>query len=527
MSAQNNSRYTHPSLCELITLEIAELNRVAWRIANKHKELLSQLKHSEVASYARKDHEYGVNVSTIVSCSAENQVKRLADSKFWRAKISQIADFRREHKAMLEGRLGYGKELFCSDLTFKIHKEREIAITSYLENHTGKNALGGDLHLAEIINSASRRRANEYYLLIKAMEQLAIKRSFKWLMLTLTCPPKYHSNPEVGQNSFSGESPDAAYKYLSALWRKIQKHLGKSYEAYVDYFGLRVTEVHLDGCPHWHVLLFFKCGLEIELEKKLSNIFEKECLRPKGYFEDNKDKIIGVAREDSCGLLPKATPASYMFKYLALALASDGQDKTPAQELAKRHRCAIRAVRKRAVQSIGMEGILAKLRLVKSSLQTANAPESIKRLARRLMVSKDDPERNAKQLLALTSFIDVDHARLELIQETYTNRYGDERKRNTTIKIINITIEKNMPPRKGAVAYNYTSIKNIVSVSENEVKSRSKTDQVELGCLSNVTRWLARKKTGDPPWVESKYSRLASINSSIYELSGIGISHSR
>lgn len=502
MPAQNNSQYKAPSLGELITLGLAELNRVAWRIANKHKELLSQLKQSEVANYASRDHEYDVNVSTIASCSAENQVKRLADSKFWRAKISQIADFRREHKAMLEGRLGYGKELFCSDLTFKIHKEREIALTSYLANHAGKDAFGVDFHLAEIINAANRKRVSEYYLLIKAMEQLAVKRGFKWMMLTLTCPPKYHSNPEVGQNTFSGESPDAAYKYLSALWRKIQKHLGKSYEAYVDYFGLRVTEVHLDGCPHWHVLIFFKAGLEIELEKKLRNIFEKESLRPSGYFENNKDKIIGMAREDSGGLLSKATPASYMFKYLALALASDGKDTTPAQELAKRHRCAIRAVRKRAVQPIGMEGILAKLRLVKSSLQNANTPEAIKQLARSLMVSKNDPERRAKQLLALTSFIDVDHTRLELIRENYTNRYGDELQRNTTIRIIKIRIEKPIPSRKGAVAHNYTSIKKRFSASDPQDKSRPKTDQNKLASPSKVTCWLTRKKTRAPPWLD-------------------------
>ncbi|MBX9915404.1 MAG: replication endonuclease [Pseudomonadaceae bacterium] len=501
MPAKKTSQYQAPALNVLITLDLKELNYVAWRIANKHIEAISRLKQAEIVAYANRDHEYGVNVSTIDSCTAENQIKRLANTKFWRTKVSQITDLQREHKAMCEGRLGLGKELFCSDRTFNIQEEREIALTSYLASQANKDPFGGNYNLAEIINSANRRRVNEYYLLTKAMEQLALKRDFKWMMLTLSCPPNYHSNPEIGQNSFSGETPDSAYNYLNALWRKIQKHLGKNYEAYVDYFGLRVTEVHLDGCPHWHVLLFFRKGLEIELEKKLRNIFNKEGLRPKNHFEENKEKIIGLAREEGSGLAKISSPASYMFKYLAFALASDGKDLTPAQTLAKRHRCAIRAVRKRAVQPIGMEGILEKLRLVKSSLTSPKASEAIKRLARNLVVSKDDPGRHAKQLMALTSFIDVDHARLEFIRETYTNRYGDELQRNTAIRLIEIRNEKPQHPRKGAVALNYTSIKKRNSGSDTQDKFLQKNDQINLSSPSKVTCWLTRKKIREPPWL--------------------------
>lgn len=102
-----------------------------------------------------------------------------------------------------------------------------------------------EAHDRSVSNPAVRRA--ELMVRIKGMEEIAMERSLPGVFLTLTAPSHYHRK----SGRWSGVTPRQTQQYLTNLWSRIRAALER---AGVDYFGIRVTEPHKDGTPHWHLL---------------------------------------------------------------------------------------------------------------------------------------------------------------------------------------------------------------------------------------------------------------------------------
>jgi hypothetical protein len=120
--------------------------------------------------------------------------------------------------------------------------------TLLINEKTGKEILMSDVMIA-----AEKNRNNESYTMLKGIQNQAEADGLSFGMLTLSAPPRFHPNPSMGQNSWDGSSPKDAHKWLSDAWRGVQRRLLKKG---ITVSGVRFTEFHKDGCPHWHIIFY-------------------------------------------------------------------------------------------------------------------------------------------------------------------------------------------------------------------------------------------------------------------------------
>ncbi|EIV1736988.1 replication endonuclease [Vibrio parahaemolyticus] len=165
-------------------------------------------------------------------------------------------------------------------------------------------------------------KAAEAYLEMLGMEEKAEELGYKFLFITPTCPPEYHSNSTKGKKSkWKYKSAKEGNDYLNGQWRKLgksfDKKLGKGLRFGVKNggaFGKKVVEPHKDGCPHWHLILFCKPS-QIEGYKKLfMHFFSRKSSNGKRFGCE----IIEQGKDINGNKINKklASPASYILKYM-------------------------------------------------------------------------------------------------------------------------------------------------------------------------------------------------------------------
>lgn len=115
---------------------------------------------------------------------------------------------------------------------------------------------GDPVSLLDIMNEAQKQRFAERYKFIKAMETICEMSSLRWGMLTLTAPSEHHPSPKTGIDSFDDElTIKDTHKWLHRAWRKVLRRLKNSG---ITISGFRCVEFHEDGCPHWHIIFYYR-----------------------------------------------------------------------------------------------------------------------------------------------------------------------------------------------------------------------------------------------------------------------------
>jgi len=94
-------------------------------------------------------------------------------------------------------------------------------------------------------------RRNELMLRMRSMEEYADEIGHVGMFYTLTAPSAYHSNSD----KWNGSSPKDTNNYFAQMWTKIRSKLKR---LNLEFYGIRVSEPHADGTPHWHMALFMK-----------------------------------------------------------------------------------------------------------------------------------------------------------------------------------------------------------------------------------------------------------------------------
>ena len=92
--------------------------------------------------------------------------------------------------------------------------------------------------------------------LLQSLSQYASSKGHECLFLTLTCPNGFHRFVRRGHAvnpAYTGATPKQAQRWLLDAWARVRTQLQ---HMKVSVYGLRLIEPHLDGCPHWHVVVW-------------------------------------------------------------------------------------------------------------------------------------------------------------------------------------------------------------------------------------------------------------------------------
>lgn len=211
----------------------------------------------------------------------DSQLARVNDARFWRRAIRTVLLREREHFYLRLSLIGRSQEAYASDRqvqTRRLQLKRQqqwmketVLVPRYLEPGESEALLTLDQVAAN-----PRTRFAKTYTFIKAMEAIAHEQGLVSAMVTLTAPPEWHPNPSHGENSWNGQSPRDAHRYIAQGWHACliawhKKGIGVS--------GLRVVEPHQDGCPHWHIWLIYRPDVETQLLAALMRQFPGKLKR--------------------------------------------------------------------------------------------------------------------------------------------------------------------------------------------------------------------------------------------------------
>lgn len=426
-----------PPLDQITRYSESELTQLAKLISEDHKFYLSSLSPSELKAHIFNEHAFGIRITPSKTSTLASMAQRLVSQKWWRRNINRLADERREHLAQIEKRIGRRtNQQCCSDATVAVMRARRIKTISYLQNtyKVMSNTVGLEsptvFSLFDVAKAQHVNRINELYLDIKALEKIAEERGWGWMFVTLTAAPKYHSNPAVGNNSYEPAlNARAANKSIAEDWKAIRGALKeRGFKPGNEYFGFRVTEVHDDGCPHWHILFFHDDGALKIVEEAIERLYRD---RPKNYFVKNKQNIVKVGRKR--GEKDAASPASYIYNYIVYAL-SGSLDGDFDSSVAFRYRCALRAMGARQFQLFGIKGARGKLRALIKVKKQGGCPENLLLLANEVHSDRDVENRNEKQLEARVKFFLGGADSLELHTECAMNGFGEIVEKPTEIR---------------------------------------------------------------------------------------------
>ncbi|MGI3747121.1 MAG: replication endonuclease [Janthinobacterium lividum] len=414
-----------------------ELTQLARVIALSHRQYLAMSTDAERALHVEMPHAFGIKVPISKKSTMAGLAGRLSDARWWRRQINRLADNRREHLAQINRKLGRREaEQCCSEATLSIMRARKLKTDKFLGNtyRVVSGTVGLEtprvFSLLEVAQAQQANRIHELYVDIKAMEKIATDRGWAWVFITLTASSEYHSNPALGRNVYNADlRPSDANKAIGRDWVAIGNALKeRGFKPSETYFGFRVTEVHEDGCPHWHILVFHAQGVMEVIEMTIKRLYQN---RPSSYFEKNKGKILRVGL--SKGTQSAASAASYIYGYLAFAL-SGGEKPAESSGAAYKYQCAIRAMSARQYQLFGVKGARGKLRALAKVKRMRACPENIVQLASRLHVDNGVDGRNEMQLNARVDFLLGAADKIQLVKETVFNSFGEPVKKTVAIR---------------------------------------------------------------------------------------------
>jgi hypothetical protein len=185
---------------------------------------------------------------------------RMCSEKWWLNQLTTHAKRWREGLfiALAEVSKKKGKTAYASHDARCNHREQkrrnhEFLKDRELEDEDGERTSLIDKVYASVANPTIRR--HELMVRVRGYEEVADQLGYEGLFLTLTAPSRYHATTRHGYHNhkWCGALPNETQRYFTSMWEKIRAKLGRKG---LGYFGVRVTEAHHDGTPHWHMLLF-------------------------------------------------------------------------------------------------------------------------------------------------------------------------------------------------------------------------------------------------------------------------------
>ncbi|MGY2488528.1 replication endonuclease [Cupriavidus sp. CP313] len=190
-------------------------------------------------------------------------VARVRCELWWRRRLRAAHIRRLEHSNIRLHYVHYRSDPYASNDAVRRRQAQNrrnaatLAATT-LENENGQRFTLAELAEKSVANKALRR--GELMTRLKGAEDLADAADFPGMMVSLTCPSRFHAVKQAGKNAkfranpkYEGDAPRDAQQHLCTVWARIRAELARRG---LVYFGMRVAEPHHDACPHWHMLMF-------------------------------------------------------------------------------------------------------------------------------------------------------------------------------------------------------------------------------------------------------------------------------
>lgn len=196
-----------------------------------------------------------ISVETVTSA-----VARLFDSRWWRRQTRVLQARKLEDASRYLGAVCKRRGGYCSDATLRRHTAQKARNRDLLENLEAINDEGKRYTLAELSDLGVSNpviRRSELMTRIRGTDEYAQEiTGVVPVFITQTCPSRFHSHNRGGTQygKWNRSTPRDGQQYLSDVWAKVRS---KWQRENIACFGYRVAEPHHDGCPHWHLLLWF------------------------------------------------------------------------------------------------------------------------------------------------------------------------------------------------------------------------------------------------------------------------------
>lgn len=229
---------------------------------------------------------------------------RLESPEWWAAQLSRTAERRRELAEIAAGRV----RLYCSEQALQAARERRQRLADWMSRAELHDRESGEVLPLAVVAAGSISNPEvsrtELMVRIRGLEEYALVEGHAGRFVTLTAPGVFHRNAGA---RWAGLNPRQVQDYLCMCWERAR---AKLHREKISIYGVRITEPHTDGCPHWHVLLWGYSAREV---RQAMTIIRAEFLRV-GQHERGAQRN----RIKSLEMNPyKGGAAGYVAKYVA------------------------------------------------------------------------------------------------------------------------------------------------------------------------------------------------------------------
>ncbi len=383
------------SVFELSTLKASQLRDLASEISDFHAEFISQATALCIANHVYKSHEFGVSLDSSKDREVEGKCRRLCDPEFWLRRITQVADKARENIAVRSLRLGdpaLGLEPYCSD----------ESLSAYLERQSGRS-----IHSLRRLQREIEKTAHSSYLISKALRERAFAEGYLSVMVTLGVDGRYHSSSP----QYEGLVFEDAHAALHGICESLLDGLSRQGVRGVDFYGARCIEVHADGCPHWHMLIYLRPDLLPYLKTRLRLLHYRQSKEMGLHFDSFSERIVQV--RETKDFSQYCAAVSYIFKNSYAGRAGDRCQFINAV----RQKVAISIHGKRQYDFIGAAG--------RTVMRELRRHKGVGGAADDLVVDRGEVNRRERQYTAVKRLINGDVENYRLVKQEGVNRYGE------------------------------------------------------------------------------------------------------
>lgn len=254
-------------------------------------------------------------------------LNRIAAEKFWLKTFLKKQEQMMEHLRIACGEVFAKYSPYVSQAAMQKAEAKHRKMEAFIKNSILINVENEEeqVDLYELwfkSNSNPIIRRYEMMTRLRGVEEWAEENGWQALFLTLTAPSKFHATHRHGRRNrkWQGADPRATQEYLNEVWGQFRAILAKRK---IEFKGMRVTEPHHDGTPHWHILFYVQKHHVDEVEA----IFKRKALEIDGDEAGASEHRCEVKRCDKS----KGTATSYIAKYVSKNIGGFATDSTGAE----------------------------------------------------------------------------------------------------------------------------------------------------------------------------------------------------
>lgn len=252
----------------------------------------------------------------------ESVLARLKCVKFWRRVLRGVFAKTVETCSIGLGLVHKQQDIYVSNQSVARHTQQILSSEKVLDQTYLENEYGQQVSIKELAKKGAANkdiRLAELMTRISGMDAIAQDLGHDGLFVTVTCPSRMHkwrqapNGIDMPNPRYDDTTPREAQDYLCKQFNKLGAALAR---AGVERYGFRVVEPHHDGCPHWHLLIFYK---PITRDGDKARAVMRRLFRK--YFLDNDSATERGAEQRRITYKPidrtKGSAASYIAKYIS------------------------------------------------------------------------------------------------------------------------------------------------------------------------------------------------------------------